>query len=79
MIQAMPEPVPMLRSTSSAVARRVMTARSLRLPPHGHLQTSASKWKWVRCVPGGGMRASSRLTSCAAVKTSTFPFRERYS
>jgi hypothetical protein len=39
----------MFRSTSSAVARRVMTARSLRRPPQGHFQTSASKvWRWMR-------------------------------
>jgi hypothetical protein len=41
------QPRPRFRSTSSAVARRVMSARSLRRPPQGHFQTSASKvWRW---------------------------------
>jgi hypothetical protein len=49
----------MFRSTSSAVARRVMSTRSLRRPPQGHFQTSASKvWRWRKAQSTAGASAS---------------------
>ena len=49
---------PRFRSRSSAVARRVMTATSLRFHSQGHLQTSAANvWRWGKAQSTRGAGA----------------------